>query len=96
MNELATMVQNDIPIKIVVFNNGYLGLVREYQHNTYKSYSMVDLGSVPDLSKIAQAYNIPFYRLKSNAGTDKVLDDLLKSPGPGLLECIIDPMDVVK
>ena len=96
MNELATMVENNIPVKTVVFNNGYLGLVREYQHNTYKAYSMVDLGNVPDLEKIAQAYNIPFYRLRNNTGMDRVLDDFLKEKGCALMECLLDPMDVVK
>ncbi len=96
MNELATMVSNNIPIKIVVFNNGYLGLVREYQHNTYKAYSMVDLGSVPDLEKIAEAYGIPFFHLKNNSSTEEMLDKFLKTKGCALMECILDPMDVVK
>lgn len=96
MNELATMMQNNIPIKIVVFNNGYLGLVREYQHNTYKAYSMVDLGKLPDLGKIAEAYGIPYYLMKNNTGMDAMIDEFLGSPGPGLMECILDPQDVVK
>ena len=96
MCELATMMQNDIPVKIVVFNNGYLGLVREYQHNTYKAYSMVDLGKLPDLSKIAEAYGIPYYLMKNNTGMESLIDEFLKSPGPGLMECMLDPQDVVK
>lgn len=97
MNELATMVENNIPIKIVVFNNGYLGLVREYQHNTYNAnYSMVNLGGVPDLSKIAEAYNIPFTRLRNGKGMDEVIDKFLSGKGFGLMECMLDPMDTVK
>ncbi len=97
MCELATMVQNDIPVKIVVFNNGYLGLVREYQHKTYSAnYSMVDLGSSPDLEKIAEAYNIPFMRLKGQTDMEKSIDRFLSQKGPGLMECILDPMDQVK
>lgn len=97
MNELATMVENKIPIKIVVFNNGYLGLVREYQYNTYKAnYSMVDLGAVPDLSKIAQAYGIPFIRLSNGKNMDDVIEDFLTAKGPYLMECMLDPMDTVK
>ncbi len=97
MNELATMTENDIPVKIVVFNNGYLGLVREYQHNTYNGdYSMVDLGTVPDLSLIAQAYNIPFMRMKNMRGMDEMIDTFLSSKGAGLMEVILDPMDTVK
>ena len=97
MNELATLMQHDIPIKVIVFNNGYLGLVREYQHNTYKeNYSMVDLGTVPDVSCIAAAYGIPFVRLKNNNNMDEVIKEFLKAKGPGLMECFIDPMDTVR
>ena len=97
MNELATMMQHKIPVKIIVFNNGYLGLVREYQHKTYNdNYSMVDLSGSPDLSKIAEAYNIPFVRLANNTGMDDKIKSFLSQKGAGLMECMIDPMDVVK
>ena len=97
MNELATMMQHNIPVKIIVFNNGYLGLVREYQHKTYKAnYSMVDLSGSPDLSKIAEAYNIPFVRLANNTGMADKIKKFLVQKGAGLMECMIDPMDVVK
>ena len=96
MNELATMVQYDIPIKIIVFNNGYLGLVREYQHNNYKSYSMVTLGEAPDLEMIAKAYGIGFMRIKNNTGIAQKIDEFLKAPGAGLMECMLDPLDTVK
>ena len=97
MNELATMVQHDIPVKIIVFNNGYLGLVREYQHNTYNAnYSMVSLSGGPDLEKIAQAYGIPFMRLTGKDAMEDKIDVFLKEKGAGLMECILDPMDTVK
>ncbi len=97
MNELATMMQHDIPIKIIVFNNGYLGLVREYQHNTYKgNYSMVDLSGSPDLSLIAAAYGIPYQKLENNKGMGSIIDSFLKAKGPYMLECVLDPMDTVK
>lgn len=97
MNELATMQQHHIPIKVIVFCNGYLGLVREYQYNTYKgNYSVVDLSGSPDLSKIAEAYNIPFVRLSGKDDMNMAIDKFLESDGPGLMECILDPFDVVK
>lgn len=97
MNELATMAENKTDVKVIVFNNGYLGLVREYQHNTYnKKYSMVDLGSYPDLSKIAEAYSMPYLRLSDNKDMEKAIDDLLATKGSAIMECIIDPMDTVK
>lgn len=96
-NELATMVQHNIPIKIIVFNNGYLGLVREYQANTYnKKYSVVNLSGSPDISLIAAAYNIPFVRLKNNDNLSKTIEEFLNTKGSGLMECMIDPEDTVK
>lgn len=96
-NELGTMMQHNIPVKIIVLSNGYLGLVREYQANTYnKNYSVVKLSGSPDLSLISQAYGIPFVRLKDNRNIKKAVSDFLKAPGPGIMECIIDPEDTVK
>lgn len=97
MNELATMQQHNIPIKIIVFHNGYLGLVREYQYNTYKAnYSVVDLSGSPDIEKLSAAYNIPFVRLNDCNNMSNIIDAFLKAEGPGIMECMLDPMDVVK
>ena len=97
MNELATLRQHDIPFKIVVFHNGYLGLVREYQHKTYDgNYSVVDLSGSPDLSLISQAYGIDFIRLENGNDMKEKIDDFLNAKGPILMECMLDPMDVVK
>lgn len=97
MCELATMQQAKIPIKIVVFNNGYLGLVREYQQNTYNgNYSVVDLSGNPDLSLLSQAYGIPFKRLYNNDSLSEDIKELLSAEGPMMVECMLDPMDVVK
>ncbi len=97
MMELATMNQHDIPVKIVVLKNNYLGMVREYQHYTYKdNYSVVDLSGSPDLEKLAAAYHMDFIRLKNMEKADEVIDAFLKEDTSMLLECIIDPMDLVK
>ena len=97
MMELATMQQHKIPFKIVVFHNGYLGLVREYQQNTYKgNYSVVDLTGSPDLSKLSAAYDIPFIRLENCDDMEDKINTFLHCDGPMMMECILDPMDVVK
>jgi len=95
--ELATMQQYDIPTKIFIFSNGYLGLVREYQHNTYKAnYSVVDLSGSPDFSYIAKAYNMEFKCLLNMENIEGEIDRILSSEGPMLIEVKIDPMDTVK
>ncbi|HYE66911.1 MAG TPA: thiamine pyrophosphate-dependent enzyme, partial [Pyrinomonadaceae bacterium] len=55
--ELATAVQYDLPIKVVIMNNGYLGMVRQWQEMFYeRTYSEVDLSVSPDFVKLAEAY----------------------------------------
>ena len=97
MMELATMQQHKIPVKIVVLKNNYLGMVREYQHYAYKdNYSVVELSGSPDLEKLSAAYNMKFLRLENMNEADSVLDKFLADDESMLLECIIDPMDLVK
>lgn len=97
MMELATMRQHQIPVKIIVFKNNVLGMVREYQHYTYKdNYSVIDLSGSPDLSKIAEAYDMKFLRLFNMEKCDEVIAEFLKNNESYLLECYIDPMDLVR
>ncbi len=97
MMELATMQQHKLPMKTIIFHNGYLGLVREYQYKTYKGhYSVVDLTGSPDFCKLADAYDVPFMKLENMDGIDKVIDEFLSLDGPALMEVMIDPMDMVK
>lgn len=96
MMELATMRQHNIPVKIVVLKNNYLGMVREYQHYTYHDrYSVVDLSGSPDLEKLASAYDLPFLRLETMENCEAVLDRFLEKDESVLLECVIDPYDLV-
>lgn len=96
MMELATMRQHKVPVKIIVLKNNYLGMVRQYQHFTYKDhYSVVDLSGSPDLEKLVSAYDIPYLRLENMKNAEKVLDQFLAKDESVLLECIIDPMDLV-
>ena len=95
--ELATMQQHHIPVKIIVLKNNYLGMVREYQHYTYKDrYSVVRLDGSPDLEMIAAAYGIPFMRIANMDGVEDKIDTFLSWEGPGLVECLIDEYDLVK
>lgn len=97
MMELATMKQHNIFVKIIVLKNNVLGMVREYQHFTYKdNYSVIDLSGSPDLSKLATAYDIPFYRLETMENVDEILTQFLEKEEVSILECYIDPMDLVK
>lgn len=96
MMELATLRQHNIPVKIIVLKNNYLGMVRQYQHFTYKdNYSVVDLSGSPDLEKLAAAYGMPFLRLENMERAGEVIDAFLERDESILMECLIDPMDLV-
>jgi len=91
MQELATIVQCKLPVKVVILNNGYLGMVRQWQelfHN--KRYSQTELIPVPDLVKLAEAYGIAGYRAQSPDELEQVLEQALAHPGPAILDVVVD------
>lgn len=95
--ELATIRQHNIPIKIIVLKNTYLGMVREYQHYTYNDrYVGVSLEGSPNLEMIAAAYEMPFVRIFDMEGIEEKIRDFLSAEGSGLMECVIDSYDLVK
>ncbi|MEG1847717.1 MAG: biosynthetic-type acetolactate synthase large subunit [Lachnospiraceae bacterium] len=97
MMEFATIRQNKIPVKVIVFNNQYLGLVREYQERTYQGkYAMVDLSGNPNLEKLAEAYEMPFTRVHHMEQIEQVIEEFLREDTTALMECILDPMDTTK
>lgn len=93
--ELATQNQHNIDTKVIVMKNNYLGMVRQYQHYTYNdNYSVVDLSGSPNLEKIADAYSIGFKRITNMNNIEQEIEDFLSAKGTGLMECVIDPMDL--
>jgi acetolactate synthase-1/2/3 large subunit len=81
--ELATCTENGIPVKVFIANNGYLGMVRQWQELFWdRRYSNVDMGSWPDFVKLAEAYGATGMRLtdKSTLVTD--IRTALATPGP--------------
>jgi acetolactate synthase-1/2/3 large subunit len=98
MMELATIMQHHIPVKIIVMKNNYLGMVREFQHYTYKDrYSVVDIkDGTPNLEKLAAAYDIPFIRVENMSHASEKIKEFLKDDNTMLMECLVDPMDLVK
>lgn len=92
MQELGTMKQWDIHIKIILFNNYRLGMVRELQKMKYQmNYFAVTLEGSPDFVKLASAYDIPGEKITNNSKVKEVLDRALSYQGPYLLEFIVDP-----
>ena len=97
MNELAAIKTNGIDVKVIIVKNGFLGLVREYQNNTYgEHYIGVVLRDWPKYDKIAEAYEMPFFRCSSNDELDEKLDTFLATDGAALMVCDVDGEDKVK
>ena len=90
MAEIATMVQEGIEVKLAVFNNGYLGMVRQWQQFFHGGrYSNTPIWS-PDYVKLAQAYGIPGFRVKQASDVEDALREANKTPGPTLVELVIE------
>jgi acetolactate synthase-1/2/3 large subunit len=90
MQEIATMVQEGIPVKMAVFNNGYLGMVRQWQQFFHgRRYSATPIWS-PDYVRLAEAYGIFGRRVESGAEVDGAVRDAIAHPGPALVEFLIE------
>jgi acetolactate synthase I/II/III large subunit len=77
--ELATCAQNNIPIKVFIMNNGYLGMVRQWQELFWDGrYSHVDMGQFPDFVKLAEAYGVTGMRLEDKR---TLVDDFKRAIG---------------
>jgi acetolactate synthase-1/2/3 large subunit len=94
MQELGTMKQYDIDVKIVLFNNCRLGMVRELQLTKHGGrYSQVCLDRNPDFVAIAAAYGFRGEKISSNDQVRSALERMTSERGPYLLECMVDPME---
>jgi len=90
MQEIATMVQERIAVKMAVFNNGYLGMVRQWQQFFHGGrYSATPIWS-PDYVKLADAYGIPGWRVERASDLEPVLARASAEPGPALVEFVIE------
>jgi len=87
IQELATAVNYKVPVKIAILNNGYLGMVRQWQQLFYKSrYSQVNLEGHPDFVKVAQAYGIEGIRVTKSEEVEPALKKALNVAGPVVLD----------
>jgi acetolactate synthase-1/2/3 large subunit len=96
--ELATAVQHDIPVVFCVINNGYLGMVRQWQALFYEDrYSQVKLPqALPDLVTLAEAYGIPGFRVERVEDLAAVLDKAAAiTDRPVLVDLRVDPEEMV-
>jgi acetolactate synthase-1/2/3 large subunit len=87
MQELATCAQEGIAIKVFIMNNGYLGMVRQWQELFWdKRYSQVDMGQFPDFVKVAEAYGATGMRFEDKNTLVSDMKDALAADGPVLVD----------
>src|SRR5690606_12896894 len=90
MQELAVVVDENLPLKMAIFNNGYLGMIRQWQQLFYdKNYSSSAM-TQPDFCKLADAYGIRAIRVETKAEVPLAIREARAYNGPMLLDFQID------
>jgi acetolactate synthase-1/2/3 large subunit len=94
--ELATIVSSGLPIKIIVMNNGYLGMVRQWQTLFYNNrLSSVEMDCFPDAAKLAAAYGFKGRTVEKPWELASAMEEAVAEPGPYLLNVKVSPMENV-
>jgi acetolactate synthase-1/2/3 large subunit len=94
--ELATIANHALPVKIIVMNNGYLGMVRQWQELFYNNrLSAVKLDSFPDPEKLAGAYGFQGRTVERPGELREALETAVRDPGPYLLNVRVTPFENV-
>ncbi|MEC4682835.1 MAG: biosynthetic-type acetolactate synthase large subunit [Nitrospirota bacterium] len=96
IQEMATVASLEIPVKIVVLNNKYLGMVRQWQEFFYEGrYSSSFIGQSPDFVKLAEAFGVAGFRATKPSEVEEVLLKGFSTKGPVLMEFMVDPEENV-
>ena len=95
ITELATAVQENANIKIAIINNGYLGMVRQWQQLFYDArYNETPISS-PDYVKLSEAYGLKGFRVSSRKEIPNIVKDAQNIDGPVLIEFVVEKHDMV-
>jgi len=95
MQELGTIAQEKTAVKIAILNNGYLGMVRQWQDLFYGRRYVATPLSGPDFLKIAEAYDIPGLRVKNRREVVPAIERAMEHDGPFLIDFMVEPEENV-
>jgi len=95
IQELATLVQDSINVKIAVINNGYLGMVRQWQDLFYEKRYVATPISCPDFVKVAEAYGIAAQRVTRREEVAPAIEQAMAHDGPYLIDFMVEPEENV-
>ena len=91
LSELATIVENKLPVKIAILNNGFLGMVRQWQEIVFKGdYVATEYSGNPDFVLLAEAYGIKGIRVTSKDQIKDAIKDANAHPGPVLVDFVTE------
>ena len=91
MAELATMVENNIPVKFAIINNSFLGMVRQWQEFFYdKSYVATAYTHNPDFVKLAEAFGMLGIRVTDKAQVRSAILKAMEYDGPALIDFVVE------
>ncbi|MGB2583139.1 MAG: biosynthetic-type acetolactate synthase large subunit [Dehalococcoidia bacterium] len=95
IQELGTAVQDNVAVKIAILNNGYLGMVRQWQDLFYERRYVATPLSSPDFVKVAEAYGMPGIRVTDKSKVVSAIKKAMKHKGPFLIDFVVEPEENV-
>ncbi len=96
IQELVTVVENNLPVKIAILNNTYLGMVRQWQQLMYeKRYSATSLAAQPDFVKVAEAFGAVGLRATKPSEVEPVIREAINTPRPVVMDFRVEPEECV-
>jgi len=96
MAELATVVENKLPVKYLIMNNNHLGMITQWQGMFYDNHHNADAYTAnPDFVKLAEAYGVKAFKVENRADLRPALRAACEFDGPVLVDCIIQKVDNV-
>ena len=94
--ELTTAVENNLPVKVAILNNQYLGMVRQWQQLFYeKQYCATCLKMAPDFVKLAEAYGAVGLRATKPSEVEQVIQEAIATPRPVIMDFVVNPEECV-
>lgn len=94
--EMATAIENCLPIKIILMNNSSLSLVKQLQHfQCEQRYSGIDFTANPDFCLLAQAYGAKTFRIETEEGLEEKMTEALAAEGLTLIEFMVSNKEMV-
>lgn len=95
IQELATCVHYNIPVKIFIINNGYLGMVRQWQERLFNAQYSETLMTGPDYVKLAEAYGATGFRVEKEEDLVPTIQKAINTEGPVIVDFIVESMEAV-